>query len=263
MGRVNPRNNPAMKRVIAPAPTVIVKPPPPVKTKRPTRSQPTINPTLIPNTQPRKYPDRNVTQPEKKPTDWCGCEFWDVGCKAGCLAKERITDPIESGTKWIGEGIEQQVTIPFTEGVEWWTQGATDAGESTQVFFDDAWTATADFFGTATEETIKTLDEVGEDLGDAVDSTGQAINVFLGNAGDAVDSTGKFIQDSIGGTAEWAGGMMAGVSSMAGNMMRGMGNMMRGIGNLGNFASQPTNWIKYILIGIAILIAGFLAWRMF
>ena len=28
MGRVNPRNNPVMKRVIAPAPKVIVKPPP-------------------------------------------------------------------------------------------------------------------------------------------------------------------------------------------------------------------------------------------
>ena len=261
MPRVNPRDNPAMKRVIAPAPTVIVKPPPKmpppqVKTgKRPTRSQPS----------PRPNPPqiRNVTQPVKKSKDWCGCEWWDVGCSAGCLVKERITDPIDSGTKWIGEGIEQQVTIPFTEGVEWWTQGATDAGESTQVFFDDAWTATADFFGTATEETFKTLDKVGEDLGDATDSSIEAINVFLGNAGDAVDSTGKFIQDSIGGTADWAGGMMSGMTNMAGGLGSAMGNMMRGIGNLGNFASQPTNWIKYILIGIAILVAGFLAWRMF
>ena len=71
MARPNPRNNPTMQRVEAPAPPpkkTIVKPPPPVKTKRPTRSQPTpaSNIRLIPNTQ-----SRNVTQPVKKQTDWC------------------------------------------------------------------------------------------------------------------------------------------------------------------------------------------------
>ena len=71
MGRPNPKNNPTMQRVEAPAP-VIVKTNPPVKS---TAKKPTSVFTPANAEQ-----DRNVTQPVKKPTEWCGCEPYSSLC---------------------------------------------------------------------------------------------------------------------------------------------------------------------------------------
>jgi len=256
MPRVNPRNNPPMTRVITPPPPKKVVNPPPTKTKRPTRSQPTHRPTPA-STPPQS---RNVSQPVKKPTDWCGCEFWDVGCKAGCFSQEQIVDPVVSGTQWLGGGVDVHVTQPFTEGVEWWTQGATDAVASTQEAFD--------VFGKNTE--------------DAVASTQEAIDVFVKNTQDAWDSTmqwgadaqtnlsniGGGIYETFAGGTQWlqdqagtAGNMFNDIARMPSGIGSMLGNMMRGMGNLANVGSSSMGWIKWVLIAIGALIAGFIAWR--
>ena len=262
MPRVNPRNNATMQRVQAPAP-VIVKTPPPVKTKRPTRSQPVKTSTpnyasifnVIPSANAEQ--DRNVSQPVKKPTDWCGCEFWAVPCKAGCFSQQQIVDPVVSGTEWLAGGADVHITQPITEGVEWWTQGATDAVASTQEAFDvfgknteDAYNETLKFFGDATASTFEAVDVFGQNTQDAINSTV-----------DAVTDSVKFIQESVGGTADWAGQQLEGVSNLTGGLGSMMGNMMRGMGNLANVGSSSMGWIKWVLIAIGALIAGFIAWR--
>ena len=217
MPRVNPRNNATMQRVQAPAPVIVKTPPPkkatPVKTKRPTRSQPTHRPT--PATNPPQ--NRNVTQPVKKQTGWCSCEFWDVGCKAGCFSQEQIVDPVVSGTQWLAGGADVHVTQPLT-----------DAVASTQ----------------------EAIDVFGQNTQDAINSTV-----------DAVTDSVKFIQESVGGTADWAGQQLEGVSNLSGGLGSMMGNMMRGMGNIANVGSSSFGWIKWVLIAIGALIAGFIAWR--
>ena len=251
MPRVNPRNNATMQRVQAPAP-VIVKTPPPVKTKRPTRSQPVKTSTpnyasifnVIPSANAEQ--DRNVSQPVKKPTDWCGCEFWDVPCKAGCFSQEQIVDPVVSGTQWLSGGADVHVTQPLTDAVAS-TQEAIDVfGQNTQ----DAYNETLKFFGDATASTFEAVDVFGQNTQDAINSTV-----------DAVTDSAKFIQESVGGSADWVGQQLEGVSNLTGGLGSMMGNMMRGMGNIANVGSSSFGWIKWVLIAIGALIAGFIAWR--
>jgi len=238
-----------MQRVEAPAPPP-KKTPPPVKTKRPTRSQPTHRPTpdsnirLIPNTQ-----SRNVTQPVKKQTDWCNCEFWDVGCKAGCLAQEQIVDPIVSGTQWLSGGAEVHVTQPLT-----------DAVISTQ----DAYIETLKFFGDATSSSLEAIDVFGKNTQDAWDSTMQ----FGADVQTNLTTIGEDVQETLAGGTQWlqdqastAGNMFTDIAKMPSGLGSMMGNMMRGMGNLANVGSSSMGWIKWVLIAIGALIAGFIAWR--
>ena len=262
MARVNPRNNATMQRVQAPAP-VIVKTPPPKKTTPPPKftrkkiTQPSSQAHIFIPQSARPDQNRNVTQPVKQKTDWCNCEFWDLPCKAGCLAQEQIVDPVVSGANWIGKGFEEQVTEPLVSGAEWWTQGATDAVASTQEAIDvfgqntqDAYNETLKFFGDATASTFEAVDVFGQNTQDAINSTV-----------DAVTDSVKFIQESVGGTADWAGQQLEGVSNLTGGLGSMMGNMMRGMGNLANVGSSSMGWIKWVLIAIGALIAGFIAWR--
>lgn len=268
MPRVNPRNNPPMTRVITTPPPpkkVPATPPPQAKIFFPKRPNPKAKPThrpitFIPTIASTPPQSRNVSQPVKKPTDWCGCEFWDIGCKAGCFSQEQIVDPVVSGTEWLAGGADVHVTQPITEGVEWWTQGATDAVASTQEAFD--------VFGKNTE--------------DAVASTQEAIDVFVKNTQDAWDSTmqwgadaqtnlsniGGGIQETLAGGTQWlqeqagtAGNMFTDMSALPRNLGAMMGNMMRGMGNIANVGSSSFGWIKWVLIAVGALIAGFIAWR--
>ena len=251
-----------MQRVQAPAP-VIVKTPPPKKTTPPPKftrkkiTQPSSQAHIFIPQSARPDQNRNVTQPVKQKTDWCNCEFWDLPCKAGCLAQEQIVDPVVSGANWIGKGFEEQVTEPLVSGAEWWTQGATDAVASTQEAFD--------VFGKNTE--------------DAVASTQEAIDVFVKNTQDAWESTmqwgadtqtnlsniGGDIQETLAGGTQWlqdqagtAGNMFSDIAKMPSGLGSMMGNMMRGMGNIG---SSSFGWVKWVLIAIGALIAGFIAWR--
>ena len=245
MPRVNPRNNPTMQRVETPAP-VIVKTPAPVKTKRPTRSQPVSVPNftggyvILPSANAEQ--DRNVSQPVKKPTEWCGCEFWDVGCKAGCFSQEQIVDPIVSGSEWLAGGADVHVTQPLT----------------------DAWTETEKFFGDATASSLEAIEVFGENTVKAWDSTmqwGADVQTNIANAGD-------FVADTVGGGVTWlqdqagtAGDMFSDIAKMPSGLGSMMGNMMRGMGNLANVGSSSMGWIKWVLIAVGALIAGFIAWR--
>ncbi len=245
MPRVNPRNNATMQRVQAPAP-VIVKPPPP-KVKTSTAKRPTREPY---NPRPNPPQIRNVTQPVKKQTGWCNCEFWDVGCKAGCLAQEQIVDPVVSGTQWLAGGADVHITQPIVSGGEWLAGGAEV--HVTQPL-TDAWIETEKFFGGVATEIEKTQDEIDKVAKDLADAGGATIT---------------WLTESIGGTADWTGDMMAegkkfvsGASNMAGGLGSMMGNMMRGMGNIANVGSSSFGWIKWVLIAIGALIAGFIAWR--
>ena len=266
MPRVNPRNNPTMQRVETPAP-VIVKTPAPVKTKRPTRSQPVKTSTpnyasifnVIPSANAEQ--DRNVSQPVKKPTEWCGCEFWDVGCKAGCFSQEQIVDPIVSGSEWLAGGAEVHVTQPIVSGSEWLAGGAEV--HVTQPL-TDAWTETEKFFGDATASSLEAIEVFGENTVKAWDSTmqwGADVQTNIANAGD-------FVADTVGGGVTWlqdqagtAGDMFSDIAKMPSGLGSMMGNMMRGMGNLANVGSSSMGWIKWVLIAIGALIAGFIAWR--
>jgi hypothetical protein len=260
MGRPNPKNNPTMQRVEAPAPPP-KKTPPPVKTKRPTRSQPTHRPTpdsnirLIPNTQ-----SRNVTQPVKKQTDWCNCEFWDVGCKAGCLAQEQIVDPVVSGTDWLAGGVDVHVTQPITEGVQWWQGGFDEAYKETELAYKE----TEKFFGDATDSTLEAVKVAGENFADAWDSTMQ----FGADVQTNLTTIGEDVQETLAGGTQWlqdqastAGNMFNDIARMPSGFGSMLGNMMRGMGNLANVGSSSMGWIKWVLIAIGALIAGFIAWR--
>ena len=217
-----------MQRVESPAPVIVKTPPTPAKTKtakRPTRTQTTSSSST------NAEQSRNVTQPVKKQTGWCNCEFWDVPCKAGCLAQEQIVDPVVSGTEWLAGGADVHITQPLTE----------------------AYIETEKFFGGVAEDIGKTQDEIDEVAQDLADAGGATI---------------KWLTESIGGTADWTGDMMAegkkfvsGASNMAGGLGSMMGNMMRGMGNLANVGSSSMGWIKWVLIAVGALIAGFIAWR--
>jgi hypothetical protein len=261
MGRPNPKNNPTMQRVEAPAKSIVkpaTPPPIPVKTstaKRPRRTQ------TISSSSTNAEQSRNVTQPVKKQTGWCNCEFWDLPCKAGCLAQEQIvgpvvsgtewlaggadvhiTQPIVSGTEWLAGGVDVHVTQPITEGVEWWQGG-----------FDEAWIETEKFFGGVAEDIGKTQDEIDQLKDDTITN---------------LTTIGEDVQKTLAGGTQWlqdqagtAGNMFTDIARMPSGLGSMMGNMMRGMGNLANVGSSSMGWIKWVLIAIGALIAGFIAWR--
>jgi len=266
MARPNPRNNPTLQRVQAPAP-VIVKTPPPVKTKRPTRSQPTHRPTpnyasifnVIPSANAEQ--DRNVSQPVKKPTDWCGCEFWDVPCKAGCFSQEQIVDPVVSGSEWLAGGADVHITQPIVSGAEYLAGGADV--HVTQPL-TDAWIETEKFFGDATASSLEAIEVFGENTVKAWDSTMQ----FGADVQTNLATIGGDIQETLAGGTQWlqeqagtAGNMFSDIARMPSGLGSMLGNMMRGMGNIANVGSSSFGWIKWVLIAVGALIAGFIAWR--
>ena len=259
MGRPNPRNNPTMQRVEAPAPPKkIIVPEPKFTRKKITQPSPQAH-VFIPQSV-RAEQNRNVTQPVKKQTDWCNCEFWDVGCKAGCLAQEQIVDPVVSGTDWLAGGVDVHVTQPITEGFAWWQGGFDEAYKETELAYQE----TEKFFGDATASTFEAFEVFGKNTQDALESTMQ----WGADAQTNLSNIGGGIYETFAGGTQWlqdqagtAGNMFNDIARMPSGFGSMLGNMMRGMGNLANVGSSSFGWIKWVLIAIGALIAGFIAWR--
>ena len=246
-----------MQRVEAPAKSIVkpsTPPPIPVTTKtakRPRRTQ------TISSSSANAEQNRNVSQPVKQKTDWCNCEFWDVPCKAGCLAQEQIVDPVVSGTEWLAGGADVHITQPIVSGTEWLAGGVdvhvtkpiTEGVEWWQGGFDEAWTETEKFFGqlgAGVEDKKQELEDIADDIAKAGD---YLADIFGGGV--------TYLQDQAG----TAGNMFNDIAKMPSGLGSMMGNMMRGMGNLANVGSSSFGWIKWVLIAIGALIAGFIAWR--
>jgi len=284
MGRPNPKNNPTMQRVEAPAPVIVKTPPPaPVIVKTPpppkfTRKKIT-QPYLTSSSSTNVEQNRNVTQPVKKPTDWCGCEWWDVGCSAGCFAQEQIVDPIVSGTEWIGGGVEEHITQPIVSGTEYIsggfdvhvTQPIVSGTEYISQGFVEAYEETQNFFGGVATDTQENIENIQNELDKIAKELADTATDVVDTVTDVVDTVGGgviYLQDTVGGGVKWmqqqsdnAGKMFNDIAQMPSGFGTMMGNMMRGMGNLANVGSGSMGWIKWVLIAIGALIAGFIAWR--
>ena len=246
-----------MTRVITTPPPpkkVPATPPPQAKIFFPKRPNPKAKPThrpitFIPTIASTPPQSRNVSQPVKKPTDWCGCEFWDIGCKAGCFSQEQIVDPVVSGTQWLGGGVDVHVTQPITEA---WTE--------TELAYKE----TEKFFGDTTASAQVVIDDFVKNTEDAWESTMQ----WGADVQTNLSTIGGDIQKTLAGGTQWlqeqagtAGNMFTDMSALPRNLGAMMGNMMRGMGNIANVGSSSFGWIKWVLIAVGALIAGFIAWR--
>ena len=128
----------------------------------------------------------------------------------------------------------------------------------------DAWIETEKFFGDATASSLEAIEVFGENTVKAWDSTMQ----FGADVQTNLATIGGDIQETLAGGTQWlqeqagtAGNMFSDIARMPSGLGSMLGNMMRGMGNIANVGSSSFGWIKWVLIAVGALIAGFIAWR--